>query len=221
MDELADDVPVRFDEPRLNLDPACPICLGSGVMEGEARRLECTCLLRQRVVHYLTPQYGCKIGWDDNFQTQPYLHKDVLIENTRKLPVGHFRQSAFAAIKAFLLLTGMQFSHRTVRPYDIFRQLFDTKDTQGFEDLSRRVQLLVLFIEGNDSRKNSYQQELPWLIRRRRDAGVFTWIVSAIPLGEKEFSKCYPNLLGPLLTCIQDGFVPLNLKPVSARDTFS
>ncbi len=218
MDDAPDDeLPLWFNEPRLTLDSACPTCHGTGVMTEGGRSLECTCLLRQRVLHYLTPQYGPAISWNPNFPAEPYRHKDVFIENTDRLPVSQFRELAFAAVKSFLLVTGQQFSHRTLRPYEIFRQLFNTTDTQTFDDLSKRVQLLVFLFGGDDAPRSSYQTQIPWLIRLRRDHGVCTWLISTMPVSSSLFNERYPGVREPLLDCIKDGFVTLSLSSATAR----
>ena len=111
------DLPSTFDEPRLTLDPDCPICHGTGVMQDNDRYLECTCLLRQRVLHYLTPTYGLGIAWDPNFEPQPYVGKGVCIRNDVDLPFQRFRQLAYGAIKSFLINTHRRYSHRTLTPY--------------------------------------------------------------------------------------------------------
>ncbi len=153
MDETGDDdAPIPIDEPQFTLDPACPTCHGTGVMQEGSRLLECTCVLRQRIAHYLTPQYGPEISWHHDFPAEQFMHKDVLIENTGQWSVSEFRRLAFAAVKSFLLLTGRRFSHRTVRPYEVFRHLFDTKDAHGFEELFRGVKLLVMLFGAHGAR---------------------------------------------------------------------
>jgi hypothetical protein len=186
-------------------------------MEEAGRLYECTCLLRQRILHYLTPQYGPGIDWDTDFPAQQYLNHDVLIENITNQPMAQFRRSAFATIKSFLLLTGCQFSHRTVRPWDIFLQYLDGSDRRGFETLTSRIQLLVIVLNGDDPRREkNYPREIPWLIRKRHDQNLFTWVVSSIPLNEPLFEKRYAGLSEPLAACIEDSFVRLPFQPGSA-----
>lgn len=217
MDDTPDDeVPAWFDEPRLVLNPACPTCHGSGVMRAGDHALECTCLLRQRVAHYLTPQYGSTINWAPRFQAAPYLHKDVLIENTADLPIHHFRSLAFAAVKSFLLVTGRQFSHSTLRPYEVSHRLLDAKNPQTIADLSQRIQLLVLHLGGDDPYRDTYATELPWLIRLRRDRGVVTWVISALPINGDVFAQRYAGVREPLQDCIAGGFVSLTVPPARA-----
>ena len=211
-----DDAPIPIDEPQFTLDPVCPTCHGTGVMEEGSRLLECTCVLRQRIAHYLTPQFGPEISWHHNFPAEQYMHKDVLIENTGQWSVLEFRRLAFAAVKSFLLLTGRRFSHRTVRPYEVFRHLFGN-DAHGSEELFRGVNLLIILFGGDDpARNNTYPRELPWLIRTRRDYGLATWIISTAPLNGTLFNKQYPGLREPLLDCTAD-FVRLPLQPAPAQ----
>ena len=152
-----DDVPIPIDEPQFTLDPACPTCHGTGVMQEGSRLLECTCVLRQRIAHYLTTQYGPEISWHHNFPAEQYMHKDVLIENTGQWSVSEFRRLAFAAVKSFLLLTGRRFSHRTLTPYEVFRHLFDYKGCAWLRGVVRGVNLLIILFGGDDPP----QQHLP------------------------------------------------------------
>ena len=217
MDETTDaDAAISIDEPHFALDPSCPTCLGTGVMEDGTRLMECTCVLRQRIAHYLTPQYGPEISWHHDFPADQFVHKDVLIENTDNIPAWQFRQRAFAAVKSFLLLTGRRFSHRTMRPYEVFRALFKTKDAHGFEELFRGVKLLVIIFGGDDPPRETYRRELPWLIADRRDYGLATWIISSAPSKGTLFDKQYPGLREPLLDCTAD-FVRLPLQLALAR----
>ena len=210
-----DDVPIPIDEPRFTLDPACPTCHGTGVMQEGSRLLECTCVLRQRIAHYLTPQYGPEISWDPHFRPAAYLDKDVLLENTGALGEPQYRELAFAAVKSFLLVTGQRFSHRTLTPYDIFLLYLANLKERGLDNLVARVDLLIILF-GIDPPSSSYQTVLPWLIRRRRDLGFSTWILSAIAPDTDAFETNYPRLREPLMKCISDGFAKLPIQPPAA-----
>lgn len=211
MDELdRDDVPIHVEEPHFVLDPTCPSCGGTGVMEEGSRLLECICVLQQRVMHYLTPTYGPDIPWDPDFPFDRYLGRDVLIENTRRLPAAQFRRRALSAVKSYLLLSGRRLSHRTLRPYEVFRQLFATADAPGFDELCSGAKLLVLSFDGDDPWKKTYPRELPWVLRLRRDHSLATWVISTMPLESPLFECRYLGLREPLIECTAD-FVRLSL----------
>jgi hypothetical protein len=210
-----DDPPILIDEPRFTLDAACPTCHGTGVMEEGRRLLECTCVLRQRISHYLTPQYGPEISWHHNFPREQFMHMDVLLENTGALREPLYRELALAAVKSFLLVTGQRFSHRTLTPYDIFLLYLANLKERGLDNLASHVDVLIIRF-GIDPPNNSYQSVLPWLIRRRRDLGLSTWILSAMPPNTDAFEKNYPNLREPLMQCLVDGFAKLPIQPTAA-----
>lgn len=207
------DLPSVFDEPRLTLDPDCPICHGTGVMLEDSRLLECTCLLRQRVLYYLTPTYGLEIAWDPNFQTQPYIGKDVCIRNDADLPFQRFRQLAYGAIKSFLINTHRRYSHRTLTPYEVFRALFDGHDAAGLAELTRNIDVLILVLNGDDQPvKRMYEFQIPWLIRKRRENAVPTWIVLGQALDSGAFESSYAGLREPLTACLAEEFVELPVR---------
>ncbi|MFL5281925.1 MAG: hypothetical protein ACJ8AW_13285 [Rhodopila sp.] len=207
------DLPLAFDEPHLVVDPDCSICHGTGVMREDGRLLECTCLLRQRVLHYLTPTFGVGIAWDADFQPQPYVGNDVLLSNDGNLPFQRFRQLAYGAIKSFLINTHLQYSHRTLTPYELFRALYDGHDAAGLADLIRNINILVLVLSGDDPpAKHNYQFQIPWLLRKRRENAVPTWIVLGPALDSVAFKSCYGGLCKPLATCLAEGFIKLPLR---------
>jgi hypothetical protein len=211
MDELdRDDVLIHVEEPHFVLDPSCPNCGDTGVMEEGSRLLECICVLQQRVTHYLTPTYGTDIPWDPEFPFSRYVGKDVLIENSGQLPAALFRRRALGAVKSYLLLTGRRLSHQTLRPYEVFRRLFATDDAPGFEQLCSGVRLLILSFDGDDPWKKTYPRELPWVLRLRRDHSLATWIISTMPLKSPSFEDRYRGLGEPLSECSAD-FVRLHL----------
>ncbi len=210
-----DDDAIPIDEPRFTLSADCPTCHGAGVMAEGRRLLECTCVLRQRIAHYLTRQYGPEISWHHNFPREQFMHKDVLLENTAALREPQYRKLAFAAVKSFLLVTGQRFSHRTLTPYDIVLFYLANLEERGLDNLAARVDVLIIRL-GIDPPNKSYQSVLPWLIRRRREFGFSTWILSAISPNSDAFEKNYPNLREPLMQCIADGFVKLPVQPPAA-----
>jgi len=216
-DPAEDESPFLLDEPPFHLDQACVSCHGTGVMEGTRGLVECTCLLQQRVAHYLTPQYGPSINWDTNFPAESYRGANVLIANTTQLRVAQFRQQAFALVKSFLLLMDRRLSHQTLRPYEIFRYLFGAKDAVDVDKLTIQTQLLILVLNGDDPPRTAYATDIPWLIGTRQDHGVATWIISAIPPEDPLFEKRYQGLRAPLLDSMSSSFVTLPLPPVAPR----
>jgi hypothetical protein len=122
---------------------------------------------------------------------------------------------ALAAVKSFLLVTGQRFSHRTLTPYDIFLLYLANLKERGLDNLASHVDVLIIRF-GIDPPNNSYQSVLPWLIRRRRDLGLSTWILSAMPPNTDAFEKNYPNLREPLMQCLVDGFAKLPIQPTAA-----
>lgn len=224
MADISDDIELPSAGPVFGPAPDCPCCRGSGVVREARGLLECTCLLRQRAVHYLTPRYGPGITWDADFDPKAYQGRDVIIRNPARLSIPQFRQAAYSAVKSFLLTTGMRLSHSTLTPYDVFRHLFKTDDTQALHELSRALDVLVLIFEGDEPRE-TYATQLPWLIRKRRDEGVATWLLLAIDTTDDRFGKDkgknyvqdYKRLADPLNECIADGFVELTLPRRSMR----
>jgi hypothetical protein len=212
------DLPPTFDEPRLAVAPDCPICHGTGMMSEDGRLLECMCLLRQRVLHYLTPTYGPGIPWDPDFQPQPYIGKDVFISNDANLPFQRFRRLAYGSIKSFLINTHRRYSHRTLTPYDLFRALFDAHDAAGLTELTRNINILVLVLSGDDPPvKQSYKAQIPWLIHKRRENGAATWVVFGLTQHSGAFESCYTGLREPLTKCLAEGFVELPLRQGGKR----
>lgn len=216
------DLPATFDEPRLALDPDCPICHGTGVRRDGGRPLECTCLLRQRVLHYLTPTYGPDIPWDPDFQPQPYISKNVFIQNQANLPLGQFRRLAYRLVKSYLITTHQRYSHRTLTPYELFRALFNGSDRAMLAQLTHDLGVVILVLNGDDySVPGTYPYQIPWLIRRRRDNGLQTWIILHLPLNSGVYKGGYNHPYGgldkPLAECLADGFVELPLNQNGGR----
>ena len=62
-----------------------------------------------------------------------------------------------------------------------------------------------------------YEFQVPWLIRKRRENGVPTWIVLGLALDSRAFKSSYAGLHEPLTKCLTEGFMELPLQQGDKR----
>lgn len=189
MEEQPDDQAPDRHEPRFAPDPACRDCSGRGWLRTPRGVEECACLLRRRVVHYLTPRYADPaVPWDRGSDPAPLVGKDVLVGPWR-LDRGA-AGTPLSAVKSFLLRTGARRTHLTATLHEVVQRYLANRQSGGLDELARPDLLVLLF--DVDPPNKAYPDLLTWLmVQRRRAHGRDTWALTRYDPATRPFRSRY------------------------------
>lgn len=169
-------------------DPNCEICSGTGVAVREGARRECTCVLRKRAQHYLTPVYT-EAKWRHDHKVDPWL-RNVLYVGDLSTFKSH--------VKSVLLNTGMKYTHETVTPQDVVDRFVSSDGRESFNALRTADVLCLVFI--TDPRNREYERLLSYVIDSRHMTGRFTWVYSERPPANVNWTQLYGDKLAQKIT---------------------
>ncbi len=193
--------------PLIKPIPDCPHCRGLGSVPRSAddpgsRRMECECVLLQKVRAYLGPYV--EGPWKKDFDPAPWVGRNVICENVREAPFKAF-------VKSFLLNSyqpGHPLAHLTVAPFAVVDAYYahsathkflakdsgdhseEGRSSESFGQL-RRIELVILRLLGTDPKHGQYADVLTTLIQERQLHRRVTWIYSKFPLSSAIFGEVY------------------------------
>ncbi len=171
-----------------NFDPNCTLCSETpGFVASElGNMVECTCVLKNLVLSYLTPVYA----------NSKYMSKfnPVHIEGKNVWAVSKSSETFKSMIKSYLLNTGMRLKHQTTTPFEIINCFLGSGN-----DMERwRTDVLVILM-GSDPPNKMYGTLLQNLIESRIRLGVQTLIHTKIPITSPGFVDTYSKSLSEFI----------------------
>jgi hypothetical protein len=191
----------------------CTHCHGKGFFDSSpGKSKECDCVTRQKILHYLTPEYANpKITLDPKF---PLAHFDDLLKRDlifiKNFPLMRFREK----LKSYLAVTWFEpetrKSHLTVSAWDVVQAYMRSDHNVKIEDI-RAVDLFILLLD-NDPRNSSYSEYLMLVIKERQRMGKRTLIWSRQNPGSEAFINLYGEPLSQWLLSDEANFRKISPK---------
>lgn len=177
-------------------NPNCPECNGTGFLEKEHGGSECPCVLKNRALGYLTPEYASAL-YTKTLNVERLEGKDLFI-----FQAGNYK----GLVKSYLLNTGMRFSHLTGTAYDIM-QAYLGLSGEGNWQRYQNVDFLVLIMQ-LDPPNRSYTEVVGSMIKSRHRMGKRTWIIARDMHDSTSFKQAYGQIGDVISEC---GFTPFKL----------
>lgn len=175
-----------FFRDRATTAAKCPKCLGEGYVElPDGRVKRCVCRIEEQFISYLTPTFAEAL-WikpADGFDTTVLEGRNVLIQNTNKLPDVSFNRIYTVAVKSYLANHGMKLKfHNCIGAQAVIDSLYspDPTPNQAYQML-QEVDLLLLYIARDPPNKH-YSQILTGLLRKRGLLRRMTWVITPFRL---------------------------------------
>ena len=175
----------------------CPECHGLGFIpapDAPGQVWKCRCVIQAEVIAYLTPLY-VKAEWNHDFQTAPFIDRNVLFQN--------YSEAAFQKIvKSVLLGTVMKYSHFTVTASALIAAYYarpgadepvstaaEGRASESYGQL-RDVDLCILYLV-TDPPNRHYGAVLTALLQERNRYHRPTWIYTPNPIASATFQRLY------------------------------
>lgn len=174
----------------------CPDCRGTGHILIDGAVHECTHILREKAIAYLTPIYADS-AFSGSLDVKQLEGKNLTFINNGKFKL---------VVKSYLLGTGMIYSHKSASAYDILQAYLTNSEDREFTRMAD-VDLLFIYLS-QDPRNGHYGQIISSLLQTRNLKGKKTWINSRHPINSSDFIKMYGGELEGTLTEL--GFVKAN-----------
>ena len=140
---------------------------------------ECPCVLKNRALNYLTPEYASAL-YTKTMNVARLEGKDLFM-----FPSGNYK----TLVKSFLLNTGMRYTHSTVSAYDIM-QAYLGQAGEGVWQRLQNVDLLVLIMQ-LDPPNRAYTEVVGSMIQSRNRIGKRTWAVARDSYDSTSFKQAY------------------------------
>ena len=175
-------------------DPNCPLCHGQGFINKQSGSTECDCMLKARLIEYLSPRY-CNSKMMK--MTVNNYSCNLLFEDFNTFTFNSF-------VRSFLILswTKVPMNHKTVCGFDIADAYFSQHDK--IQEL-RSIDFLIIDL-GYDSKNDFYSEVIGSLLQSRSELQKMTWINSRFSVETEMFSKKYQDLGQFLLHEIHPNF---------------
>jgi hypothetical protein len=183
---------------------------------------ECTCVIRQKVNHYLTTEYANpNINLDPDFPLAYFsdlLKQDLIF--IKNYPLMRFREK----VKSYLVHTWVDnwgsnrthLTHLTLASWDVIQACMSNPDhTVRLEHL-RTVGFFVLLLD-NDPKNSAYSQYLPFVIKEWQRRGKRTLIWSRHNPESEAFINLYGEPFSQWLLSVEANFRKIS-PPISEEE---
>lgn len=158
----------------------CGNCDHGYITESDGSKRECSCVLKARAIHRLTPTYA-SAKFVRTLQTEKWEHRNVLVEDCTL-------ETFKTIFKTFFLNTGIKYRHETYSSFDIFQSYVGNSEIK-MEHL-RDVELLNICCI-SDAKYSNFGDVLTTLIKSRTLKGRYTWLYSPVPVKSQDFMDIY------------------------------
>jgi len=167
------------------------MCNGKGRVPGKKKgTVRCACLLRQEAIIYLTDIYA-------NAKYIKGLNANLL--KGKNLFIDQDAQRTFkAAIKSFLLNTGMKYRHMTVSAHDILTFYLGKMEGPEYRTMES-IDILILYLVA-DPRSKSYGDIIISILEKRNLRNLPTWVFTNKLISSQQFKDAYSIKLSNFLT---------------------